>query len=190
MEQHPLHAGFAAEPAYANEKGWGALPSGRKEVAALLWTKQTNWKYLRGSKTQNNSTLRQKDLLKAHSRAPGCVGRHIHARTQFPAEQPEFFEEWFRQTGKLSMDLSPWQLHSIPGSTFRGPQTHTLSKRFNGMIQQLQESQSRRRRTANTVELIWDYRGNKNIIRVKTNTKAMDVTYSDESWPSKQMQKR
>lgn len=129
---------------------------GRKEVPALLWTKQTNWKYLRGSKTQNNSTLRQKDLLKAHSRAPGCIGRHVHARAQFPAEQPEFFEEWFRQTGKLSMDLSPWRLHSIPGSTFRGPQTHTLSKRFNGMIQQLQESQSRRRRTANTVELIWD----------------------------------
>lgn len=112
----------------------------KKEVAALIRTKQTTRKYWRGSETRSHSTSRWKDLLKAHSNALGCVSRHIHAQTQFPAEHRELFEERFQQSaGKLSRDASPWRLHSYPGSTFRGADVRY--RRFDGMIQQLLRSQ-------------------------------------------------
>lgn len=137
-----------------------ALPSGRKKVPALLLTKQPElyfidiWKDL---KTQSNSALWWKNLVKAHSRAPACVGRHLHAHTQFPAEQPELFEEWFRQSaGKLSRDPSPRRLHSFPGSIFSGLRVHThtqdLTEWFNIYKKDSREVGER----ANTVELILD----------------------------------
>lgn len=68
------------------------------------------------------TTLRQKDLLKAHSRAPGCVGRHVHNFLQYNLNslRNDFDKLEHFQGIRVRNNFI-----ASPGSTFRGPQTHT-----------------------------------------------------------------